>query len=148
MRSLRRLAAMQAQTEEHHTLTLEWYSPGGLVTVGEYKERQAVPEGQCPGKVQARSRMGGDTMTQYVKVDAVELPVLKGALHIPVRAMLTSTGALRVAIDWECVVVDLGPYDDTALLGCRYRVVDVPAKSHATARRLDVVDVTQLYGAA
>lgn len=146
MRALRRLAAMQARTEEHHTLTFDWFSPGALVMVGEFEERQAVAEGQTPGKIQARSRMGGDTMVQMVRVGDVELPVMKGALHIPVNALLDVNGQLRLDEDWEAVVAGVSPdgYDDPALLGRRYRVVDVPAKSHQTARRLDVVDITQL----
>lgn len=132
--------------ERRMTLTLAWYSDSGTkVVVDGMEERVPTVEGTTPGKVQARSRLGGDTLTQYVNVaDGIQMPVEKGSLHIPVEALLDDDGRLRLANGWECEVTAVGPYDDPALLGRRYRVVDAPAKSDNTARRLDVVDITRL----
>lgn len=146
MRGTARLGALQARTESDMTLTLAWYSDSTTTAVVGGMER-LVPtvEGTTVGKIQARSRLGGDTLTQYVNVaDGVQMPVMKGSLHIPVNALLDANGRLRLTDGWECEVTAVGPYDDPALLGRRYRVVDAPAKSRATARRLDVVDITRL----
>jgi hypothetical protein len=42
-------------------------------------------------------------------------------------------------VGWEYVLTELGPLTDPSLLNSRWLVVDAPAKSYATARRLDVV---------
>ena len=86
-----------------------------------------------PGKFAGASR-DSDARTRYVVVGGVERPVLVGGLHIPIDAPLP-------AIGWEYVLAATGPATDRALLGRRFRVVGVPAKSYATARRLDVVEV-------
>jgi hypothetical protein len=44
-------------------------------------------------------------------------------------------------IDWEYLCTAVGAHDDPTLLGRRFLVVNAPAKSFATARRLDVVEV-------
>lgn len=90
-------------------------------------------EGSTSGKVSGRSRES-DTNTRTVDVGGVERPVVDGGLHIPLSATIP-------AIGWEFVCTAVGPVTDPALVGRRWRVVDVPAKSHATARRLDVVEV-------
>lgn len=87
------------------------------------------------GRVSGRSREG-DTNTRTVTVGGVESPVVEGGLHIPLSAGLP-------AIGWEFVCTATGPASDPALAGRRWRVVDVPAKSYATARRLDVVEIPQ-----
>lgn len=84
------------------------------------------------GKLAGRG--GRDTDTRTVTVGDVERPVIEGGLHIPL-------GAERPEIGWEYECTAVGPGSDPTLLGRRWRVVDVPAKSHATARRLDVVEV-------
>lgn len=148
MRATRRLRAMQRRTETMHTLTLRWYAPTGARTTGAdgMEHRTGTDAGTTAGKVQANSMLpGNDMATKTVKVGSTELPVLMGKVHIGVDALLDSAGQLRLTAGWECVVEALGPADDPALLGDRYRVVGVPPKkSHMTARRLDVVDVTHL----
>lgn len=99
-----------------------------------FMQDTTVPKGTTRGTVSGRSREG-DTNTRTVVVGGVERPVIEGGLKIPV-------GSPVPAIGWEYELTALGPATDPALLGRRWRVVDVPAKSHATARRLDVVEVT------
>lgn len=97
------------------------------------REKAWNAQGDTPGKVSGRSR-GGDTQTRTVDIGGVERPVMEGGLHIPLSAPLP-------AIGWQYECVAVGPATDPSLLGRRWQVVDVPAKSHATARRLDVVEV-------
>ncbi len=73
-----------------------------------------VEQYETPGKIAGRSR-DSDTDGRTVRVGGVD----------------------RL----ECSAV--GPASDPSLLGRRWEVVDVPAKSYATARRLDVVEVTE-----
>lgn len=96
-------------------------------------EQAWVEQYTTPGKVSGRSR-DSDTNTRTVTVGGVERPVVDGGLHIPLDAPLP-------AIGWEYVCGAVGPASDPALVGRRWRVVDVPVKSFATARRLDVVEV-------
>ena len=67
-------------------------------------------------------------------VGGVERPVVEGGLHLPLDAELP-------AIGWHDICTAVGPSSDPALLGRRWEVVDVPAKSYATARRLDVAQI-------
>lgn len=97
-------------------------------------EQTWVEQDVTRGKVAGRSRQGGDTNTRTVTVGGQQRLVVEGGLHIPLDAELP-------AIGWEYVCTAVGPSTDPALLGRRWRVVDVPAKSYATARRLDVVEV-------
>lgn len=119
------------------TLTLAWYSPTGGVTV---VDRMEVPEfaaeGETPGKVQGTIR--SDTTTRMVRVGGTERPVLEAGVHIPLSAPVPG-------VNWECVVTRVERYDDAAPLDRCYRVVEVPAKSYATARRLDVVEVPNVH---
>ena len=87
-----------------------------------------------PGRVSGASAR--DTVTRLVTIGGVERPVLEGGLHIPITAALPADG-------WEFECVEVGPDSDPSLVGRRWRVVSTPAKSYATARRLDVVEVTQ-----
>ena len=82
-----------------------------------------------------------DSGTRYVNIGGVERPVIDGGLHIPLSAPVPVASEQR-GQGWEYEVTALGPADDPALLGRRYLVISVPAKSFATARRLDVVEVT------
>lgn len=106
----------------------EWTTVDGL------DEQTWTPQYDTAGKVSGRS-MQGDTNTRTVTIGDVERPVVEGGLHIPLTATLP-------AIGWEFECIAVGPASDPALLGRRWRVVDVPTKSFATARRLDVVEVT------
>jgi hypothetical protein len=92
-------------------------------------------QGSTPGKIQGSK----DTTTEYVTVGEVRRPVLKSGLHIPIGAPVPAAG--DAGQGWEYVCTAVGALSDLALLGRRYRVVNVPAKSFATARRLDVVIV-------
>jgi Family of unknown function (DUF6093) len=122
-------------------LTLHWYSPNGTTTT---VNRMEVPgfddRGTTPGKVRALPREG-DTVTRMVMVGGTERPVLNGTIHVPLSAFVGPTG-LTLTVGWECVVDSCSPNDDPALVGRRYRIVEVPAKSYATARRMDAVEVT------
>lgn len=103
-----------------------------------YEDPDALtPAGETYGKVSGSSAATRDTNARYVTIGGVDRPVVEGGLHIPLDAQLP-------AIGWEYECTTPGPASDPALLGRRYRVIDVPVKSYATARRLDVVDVTDL----
>ena len=104
-----------------------------LVTIDGLEQDAWTPQYDTAGKVSGRSR-DGDTNTRTVTIGGVERPVVEGGLHIPLAAELPAIG-----MEFECI--DVGPNSDPSLLGRRWRVVDVPAKSYATARRLDVVEV-------
>lgn len=91
-------------------------------------------QGTTSGKVAGPSAQSADTTTHTVTIGGVERPVVEGGLHIPLSAPLP-------AIGWEYVCTVVGAASDPALLDRRWRVIDVPAKSYATARRLDVVEV-------
>jgi hypothetical protein len=106
-----------------------------VVKVDGLDERLYVEQYVTPGKVSGRSRQG-DTNTRTVSIGGVERPVFEGGLHIPLSADLP-------AIGWEYVCTAVGAASDPALLGRTWRVVDVPAKSYATARRLDVVEIPE-----
>lgn len=117
--------------DDFTAFSLAWTTVDGL------KEQGWVQQDVTRGKVQ--SRIGGlgaagDTRTRTIEVGGVERRVVEGGLHIPLDAAFP-------AIGWEYVCTAVGPLSDPALLGRRWRVVDVPAKSYATARRLDVVEV-------
>lgn len=115
--------------------TFDAFSPGGTTTgPGGFEVGGFTAEGETPGRVSGRSRAGGDTSTRTVTIGGVERPVMEGGLHIPLDAPLPKIG-------WEYVCTAVGSASDPSLVGRRWRVVDVPAKSFATARRLDVVEV-------
>lgn len=123
------------------TLTLTAYSPNGTTTNADgYEVQDYADEGRTPGKVQAGSQAGADTATRYIEIGGTGRPVLASGLHIPISAPVPVAGEQR-GIGWEFLVTAVGPNDDPALLDRRYLVVGVPAKSHLTARRLDVVEV-------
>lgn len=102
-------------------------------TVGGIEQQTWAAQGTTRGKAAGRSRES-DPNTRTETIGGVERPVVEGGLHIPLTAPLPKIG-------WEYECTAVGPSSDPALLGRRWRVVDVPAKSHATARRLDVVEV-------
>lgn len=98
-----------------------------------------IAKGSTRAKVQVGSTQDDDTGTRYETVGGVSRPVLTGGLHIPLSAPRPTAGA--PGLGWEYVVTAVSDLADTNLLGRRYRVVNAPAKSFATARRLDVVEV-------
>ncbi len=117
------------------------HAPNGTTTDADgYEVPAYAPQTPTPGKVQADSKAGGDTATRMVSVGGVERPVVQGGLHIPIGAPMPVASEQRgVAWEYECTAV--GPESDPALLGRRWLVVSVPAKTYATARRLDVVEL-------
>lgn len=134
------LARGQRQAESLMTLTLTAYSPNGTPTDPDGLEVPAyADEGTTPGKVQAASIQSGDTSTRTITVGGVPRPVIAAGLHIPISAAMPLSG--EYGVGWEYVVTAVGANDDPALLGRRFLVVNFPAKSFATARRLDVVEV-------
>lgn len=135
------LAEHRADAEELMTLTLTWYAPGADTMVGDLKVPGFTDQGTSPGKVQAASGRG-DTTTRTVQVGGSQRLVLEAGVHIPLTAFVDDTGLL-LRPGWECVVTAIdAELDDPALLGRRFHVVKIPpAKSRATARRLDVTEV-------
>lgn len=121
------------------TLTFTAYSPNGYTTVSNLKVPAYADQGSTPGKVQGGAASTRDPVSRTVMVGGVERPVLEGGLHIPLSAPVPKAGDR--GIGWEYLCTAVGPLDDPALLNRRYLVVSVPAKSFATARRLDVVEV-------
>jgi hypothetical protein len=115
--------------------TFAAYSPAGTTTdANGYEVPAFTAQGSTPGKIQSRARQG-DTQTRTVRVGDVDRPALEGGLHISISAPVPTIG-------WEYVQTAVGAGSDPALLNRRYRVVEVPAKTFATARRLDVVMVS------
>lgn len=87
-------------------------------------------------KGETRGRLTGprEPASRTVEIGGVERPVVEGGLSIPLSAPLPKIG-------WEYVCTEVDPTSDPSLLGRRFRVVGLGARSHATARRLDVVEV-------
>lgn len=122
------------------SLTLAAYSPNGFTTDGDgLQVRAYTSEGPTAGKLQGSSASVADAGTEFVTVGGVSRAVMRAGLHVPVSADLPVAGDRGVG--WEYVVSAVGASDDPTLLGRRFLVVGVPAKSFATARRLDVVEV-------
>lgn len=131
----------QAMAESLMTLTLTAYEPSGFTTDADgYKVPSYTDRGTVSGKVQGGSQAGKDTQTRYVRIGDTERPVLEGGLHIPISATVPAAGEQR-GLGWEYLVVGVNGLADVALLGRRYLVVEVPAKSLATARRLSVIEL-------
>lgn len=129
------MSFLREQAESGFGDTFTAYSPNGTTTDADgIKVPAFASQGSTPGKIQARTRQG-DTNTRTVRVGDVDRPVLEGGLHIPIGATVPSVG-------WEYACTAVGALSDPALLNRRYRVVDVPAKTYATARRLDVVQIS------
>lgn len=135
------LPEMRQLAESLMTLTLTTYAPTGepATDADGYQVPGYDDQGDTRGKVQSGS--GKDSETRYVNIGGVERPVIDGGLHIPLSAPVPAASEQR-GQGWEYEVTAVGPADDPALLGRRYLVVSSPAKSHATARRLDVVEVS------
>lgn len=112
----------------------------GTVTIDGLEEPDWVAEYVTPGRVVGQSRQS-DAESRAVTVGGVEREVLQGGLHIPLTADLP-------AIGWVFVCTAVGSGSDPALLGRKWRVQDVPAKSYATARRLDVIALDHAEGPA
>lgn len=136
----RALPFLRSEAESLMTLALRPYAPNGGITV---VNEQEVPDydvkPSVPGKIKGESSQTSDPVSRTATIGDVEVPVIEAGLHIPISAQAPTGGARGVG--WEYVVTSVGPTDDPSLLGRRYLVVNSPAMSHATARRLDVVEV-------
>lgn len=121
------------------TLTLTPLEPYGFDTVNGLEVQSYAQHDDTPGKVQGGSASTSDTATEYVSIGGVRRPLLRGGLHLPIGAQLPVAGDQGVG--WEYAVTAVGERGDPTLLNRRYLVVNVPAKSFASARRLDVVEV-------
>lgn len=130
------LPFLRAEAEAMMTLTLAAYSPNGTTTdAGGLEVPAFTYEGSTFGKVQGPSAATADSATRTANVGGVPRQVIAAGLHLPISAPAPTAG-------WEYEVTAIGPDDDLALLGRRYHVVNSPAKSFATARRLDVAEVS------
>ncbi|MCW2785243.1 MAG: hypothetical protein JWP74_1760 [Marmoricola sp.] len=136
------LPDMQRQAESLMTLTLTPYAPTGDFTTDAdgFEVPELLPQTPHAGKVQGGSQSGKDTQTRYIRVGDVERPVLEGGLHIPLSAPVPQPGQ-QINLGWQYVVTGVNGLADVALLGRRFLVVEVPAKSFATARRLNVISL-------
>lgn len=139
MRALARLGAFQARAESLFGCTFAAYSPNGTTTVDGLEVQAYAAQGTTSGKVQGGSSSTQDTATREVTVGGVSRPVLVGGLHIPVSAPVPVAGDLGVGWVYHCTAA-VAPAD-VALMGRWFLVVNAPAKTYATARRLDVVEV-------
>lgn len=139
MSSTSAIIAGRMAAEAEMTLTLTAFVPNGSTTDPEGFEVPVYePQAPHPGKVQGGSQSGNDTPTRFVSIGGVERPILSAGLHIPIGVPIPVASEQR-GLGWEYEVSEVGAADDPALLGRRYLVVGVPAKSKSTARRLDVV---------
>lgn len=134
------LPFLQRQAESLMGCTFAVYSPNDTPAIVDGLEvQQYDPQGTTPGKVQGGSASTADTATEYVTIGGVQRPLMRGGLHIPVSATIPVAGDQGVGWEYQCsTVADPG---DQSLVGRRYLVVNAPAKTYATARRLDVVEV-------
>ena len=136
MSSASAIAQGRAAAEREMADTFTAYAPNGTTTDADgYHVPAFASQGSTKGKIQGPSSQARDTNARTVRVGDVERPVIEGGLHIPI-------GATVPAIGWEYACTAVGALSDPSLAGRRYRVVDVPAKTFATARRLDVVQVS------
>lgn len=139
MRALTRLPAFQARAEALMGCDFAAWSPNGTTTVDGLEVQAYATQGLTPGKVQGGSQSTADTATEYVTIGGVKRPLLRGGLHIPVGAPVPRAGDRGVGWEYHCTAVAAPA--DMSLLDRWFLVVNVPAKSFATARRLDVVEV-------
>lgn len=145
MRAVARLPMMRARAQSLMTATFEAFKPNGVDTDADGSEFAAyVSQGTTPGKVQGTSAIGKDSVTRSISVGDVDLPVIDSGLHIPLSSFVVAGVLTLVAgyrgTGWELVCTSAGT-GDPAIVGRRFLVVNAPAKSYATARRLDVVEV-------
>lgn len=116
--------------------TFTVYAPAGKTTDVDGMESPAYTTiGTTRGKVQGRSK--GDTSARRINVAGVDRLVVDAGLHVAVDSPAPAQGNL--GIGWEYVLTTAGPATPADLVESRWLVVDSPAKSFMTARRLDVV---------
>ena len=136
---LAELPRFRAEAEGLMGDTFAAYSEGFVVVDG-LEEPGWTLQYETRGRVVGQSR-NADAESRTVTVGGVEREVLQGGLHIPLSAALP-------AIGWVFVCTAVGAGSDPALVGRKWRVQDVPTKSYATARRLDVIALDHTEGPA
>lgn len=119
--------------------TFTAYEPAGYGPLdpltGEKPRLFIVRESGVMGKVKGQGGLAGsDQEAQTVTIAGVRYTVMKGGLHLSLAALVPAKG-------WEYECTAVGDLSDPSLLGRRYRVVEAPAMTWATARRLDVIEV-------
>lgn len=117
--------------------TFTAHSPNDTTVVNGFEVPAYASQGTTAGKIAGTSVQTTDTATRTMTVGGMQLPVVEGGLHIPVSATMPAVG--EYGTGWEYELTTLGPLTDPSLLNSRWLVVSAPAKSYATARRLDVV---------
>ena len=127
------LPGLRAEAEARMSDTFTAYAYTTIKVDG-IDEQDWAAQYETPGRVSGTSANARDTYTRYVQVGGVERPEVQGGLHIPLSADLPEIG-------WRFECTAVGPASDPALLGRRWQVTNVPTKSYATARRLDVVEI-------
>lgn len=142
-----RLERGRRMAESLMTLTLTAYSPSDPLMLDGIRIPGFKVEGTCPGKVQGGTQAGKDTPSRTTTIGGVQRPILEGGLHIPISAFLAPDGRMLMVagsenVGWELEVSAVGGGADPSLLGRRYLLHEIPpAKSFATARRLNVVEL-------
>jgi hypothetical protein len=134
------LPNLRTEAEATYQDTFTAYRPDATATATDangFEVPGYATAGTTPGKVAGPSAQSRDTNARTVTIGGSERPVIEGGLHVPVSAPVPATG--EYGTGWEYVLTALGPLTDPSLLNSRWLVVDAPAKSYATARRLDVV---------
>ena len=139
------LPELRAMAESLMSLTVTAYKPG-KGTVNGYETTVYTSQGTSAAKVNGTSATGRDTVSRTIMIGEVARPVIEGGLHLPLDSFVTNGVLGIVASDqrgtaWEFVVDAAPDPADAVLVGRRYMVTNCPAKSFATARRLDVVEV-------
>jgi Family of unknown function (DUF6093) len=134
------LAEFRSDAEELMTATFSVQAPGSATTVVDgFKRSGLINKTPTVGKIQGGAAAARDTVSRYVSVGGVKRPVLEGGLHIPIDAEVPCAGDEGIGWIYTCTAVCVG--EDPALVGRSFLVVSAPAKSFASARRLDVVEV-------
>lgn len=95
-----------------------------------------IAAGTTVGKIQGPSR-DSDVNARTISIGGIERDLLVGGLHIPAGAPAPTAG--DIGTGWEYELTTAGRMTPADLQGSRWLVVDSPAKSYMTARRLDVV---------
>lgn len=127
----RALPRLRAHAESRMTATFRAESPTRERIDG-LTETVWTQQGETLGRLSGPSR---DTVDRNITVGGIERLTFDAVLHLPVSAPLPVAGW-----EYECTAVSAA--DDPAMLGRRYRVVNVPVGSQKTARRVEVVDLS------
>lgn len=135
----------RADAESLMRATLRGYAPTNRSEQNETsgrEERVWDDKGTTAGKLPGISKVSLDARIFDVNVEGQDVVKFVTSLHVPLRAYVDpTTGALQITPGWEFVCEGVAAGMDPAHVGRRWRVVGVPIKDYATARRLDVEEV-------